>query len=371
MRVPTELPRRRNQTRGRIGLGVAIVVLFVLVASVRGLAGFYTDYLWFKEVQFTSVFRGVLVAKWSLSLIFSLVFFAFLWVNLYLAERLSPRDLTPPDEFVARYREAVAPYSGRVRLLASAMFAFLAGAGVSSQWSNWILFRNATDFGINDPQFGRDIGFFMFKLPFLAFVANWVWVSVFIVALVTAFAHYLAGGIHLQAARDRFTPQVKAHISVLLALAALARAGGYWLQRFELDFSTRGAVHGATYTDVEAQLPALQLLFFISLVATVLFVVNIRRQGWVLPVIAVGLWGFVQIIVAAVYPAFIQKVPRRPPGIQARGALHRPQHRGHASRAGHRRRQGSHLSLRGEARARPTSSPTPARSATSGSGTRR
>ena len=100
---------------------------------------------------------------------------------------------------------------------------------------------------------------------------------------------------------------MKAHISVLLGAMAIVKAVGYYYQRYQLDFSTRGAVNGATYTDVKAQLPALQLLVLISLVAAVLFLLNIRRQGWVLPVIAVGLWAFISIIVGAVYPAFIQK----------------------------------------------------------------
>lgn len=308
MRVPTDLPRRRRAgTKGRAWLGAAVVALFVLLTSLRGLAGFYTDYLWFDELGFTSVFTGVITAKLGLVAAFTLAFFVLLYVNLVIAERLGPRNTAPPDEFVARYRETIAPFSGKVRVVVAAVFALLAGTGVTGQWSKWIMFRNGGDFAVEDPQFGRDIGFYMFKLPFLTFLANWVWVSIFIVAIVTTFAHYLSGGIRIQAARDRFTPQVKGHISVLLALAALARGALYWLQRFELNFSTRGHVNGAGYTDVKAQLPALELLFVISLVATVMFVVNIRRQGWVLPVIAVGLWFFVQVIVATLYPAFIQK----------------------------------------------------------------
>ena len=95
--------------------------------------------------------------------------------------------------------------------------------------------------------------------------------------------HYINGGIRLQTAGERVQPQVKAHLSVLLALIALVRAGDYWLARFELTTSDRGAVMGATYTDVKAQLPAIQLLILISLFSVALLIVNIRRRGWVLP----------------------------------------------------------------------------------------
>src|SRR5437764_1049277 len=108
--------------------------------------------------------------------------------------------------------------------------------------------------------------------------------------LVTAVAHYLNGGIRVQGPLQRVTPQVKAHLSVILGAMALLKAFGYWLQRFELNFSTRGTVQGASYTDVKAELPALNMLIIISIAAAALFFVNRWLKGWVLPIIAVGLW---------------------------------------------------------------------------------
>jgi len=73
------------------------------------------------------------------------------------------------------------------------------GVGVSSQWKQWVLFINHVEFGIKDPQFNKDIGFYVFQLPFLRFIANWLFAGLVIVLLVTAVAHYLNGGIRLQA----------------------------------------------------------------------------------------------------------------------------------------------------------------------------
>jgi uncharacterized membrane protein (UPF0182 family) len=307
VRVPSEARRRRP--RRRIGLIVAAVLLFVLITSIRGIAGFYTTYLWFDELRLTSVWTTILGTKVLLVLAFSAVFFVLLFVNLVLADNLAPRfrPVGPQDEVVQRYRSLVGRHTRKVRFVVSLVFALFAGAGVSSQWNNWLLFRNSVSFGVEDPQFGRDVSFYVFKLPFLSFLVTWAFTAMVVVAVVTVCAHYLNGGIRLQAPGQRVTPQVKAHISVLLGVLALIKAAGYYLQRFELNFSTRGVVDGASYTDVHAQLRALNLLIFISVAAFVLFIWNIRRQGWVLPIIGVSLWAFISVIVGAAIPALMQK----------------------------------------------------------------
>ena len=309
MRSSADMPRRRRRAPNRAWLVVVGMVLFFGLTSLRGIAGFYTTYLWFDELDLTSVWSGVLGTKVVLAVVFSLLFFVALLANLVIADRLAPRfrPLGPEDELVQRYRQMVGPHGGKVRVGVAALFAVLAGTGVSAQWHNWLLFRNAVDFGIQDPQFDRDIGYFVFKLPFLSFLVDWAFVAVLIIAVVTVVAHYLNGGIRIQAPSQRVTPQVKAHVSVLLAVLALIKAVGYYFQRFELSFSSRGVVDGASYTDVRAQLPALELLVIISLFAVVMFLLNIRRKGWALPVIGVGLWALISVIVGAVYPAFTQK----------------------------------------------------------------
>jgi uncharacterized protein len=315
MRVPpTSIEPRRRSFGLRVWLIGAVVLIVVLLASLRGLAGFYTNYLWFQEVGFSATWRGLIAAKIVPTLVFMAFFFVLMLSNLIIADRLAPRTraMGPEDEMVERYRSYVAPYSGRVRIAISAFFAFVVGSGVSSQWSEWLLFRNHVSWGQKDPQFHRDIGFYVFQLPFLRFVSQWLFVSFVLVLLVVAVFHYINGGIRLQTPFQRVTPQVKAHLSVILALMAFTKTAQYYLARFELVFSKRGTVDGATFTDVKAQLPALNFLMIISVAAAVLFIVNIRRRGWVLPVIAVGLWGFISIVVGTIYPAYIQRFSVKP-----------------------------------------------------------
>ncbi|MCI3949989.1 MAG: hypothetical protein K0R11_1923, partial [Acidimicrobiales bacterium] len=305
---------RPRPGRNRVWLIALAVALFVLLTSLRGIAGFYTDYLWFDSLDFAGVFTGVLRSKFLLGLLFTVVLFAVLWANLLIADRLAPRfrPAGPEEELVERYHELIGERTGLVRLLISGLFALILGTGVSGQWDKWILFINSRDVGRVDPQFETDIGFYLFRLPFLSFVVDWAFAAVIVVLLVTAVAHYLNGGIRVQGTGQRVTPQVKAHLSVLLGALALIKAAGYWLQRYELNFSTRGAVDGATYTDVNAQLPVLYLLILISLAAFVLFIVNIWRRGWALPVIAVGLWALVAVLLGGVYPAIVQRFSVEP-----------------------------------------------------------
>jgi uncharacterized membrane protein (UPF0182 family) len=319
MRVPTVEPRRRSRFRLRGWIIGIVVVLIVLLFSLRGLAGFYTDYLWFDSLGQGGTWSSLLAARVAPALVFTVVFFVIMFVNLVIADRLAPkyRAMGPEDELIARYQQVAGPYTMRIRIGVSLFFALIAGIGVSSQWKQWILFTHYQSFGQVDPQFHKDIGFYVFQLPFLKFISEWLFAGLVIVLIVTAVEHYLNGGIRFQSPFQRVTPQVKAHLSVILAVMALVKTAQYYLGRFELDFSTRGVVEGASATDVKAQLPALNLLIFISIVAAGLFLWNIRRRGWVLPIIAVGLWAFVSLVIGTIYPAAYQQFKVGPNEYQA------------------------------------------------------
>jgi uncharacterized membrane protein (UPF0182 family) len=285
------------------------VALFLLVTSIRQIAEFWTDFLWFQSVELESVWSRTLGAKVGLGAFFVMLLFVLLWLNLQIADRISPafHPMGPDDELLSRYHQIVDQRASGVRVLVAFLFAVVTGGGMASRWNDWLLFTNAVDVGRTDPQFGNDIGFYLFKLPFLVAVTDWLFASLVIVLLVTTVAHYVNGGIRLQSPVERVTPQVKAHLSVLLAALALVKASQYFLERYEVLFSTRGTVDGASYMEVNAQLPALNLLLLIALAAFVLFLVNIRRRGWALPAVAVGIWLFVWVVAAGAYPFVFQR----------------------------------------------------------------
>jgi uncharacterized membrane protein (UPF0182 family) len=300
--------------RGRIAIIVFVVLIVALFLSARGIAGFYTDELWYDALGQTDVFWGVIGAKVALAAIFTVVFGSLLVLNLWIADRLAPKSRAPgPEEqFIERYQQIVGRRAWLFRITIGLLFGLVAGVPVASQWKDWLLFTHSVSFGQKDAEFGMDIGFYVFRLPFLTFIVDWLFAALVIIFIITAVAHYLNGGIRLQVQGRRVTPQVKLHLSVLLACLAILKAAGYWLQQYELTTSTRGVVDGATYTDVNAQLPAIKLLFLISLLAAVLLIINVWQRGWRLPVIAVGLWGLVAVVAGAVYPAFVQRFQVQP-----------------------------------------------------------
>ncbi len=301
---------RRFGRNGRvIALGLAAVLIFGLF-SLRGAASFYTDYLWFAALNLASVWRQVLGAKIILTLIFAVVFFALMMLNLWIADRSAPkiRPPGPEEDLISRYHQAVRGRKMLVRILVSGLLAIIVSVGVASRWETWLLFVNAKEFGVADPQFNVDIGFYVFRLPFYTYLVSWAFAAFVLILFITATAHYLNGSVRIMVTGgERAKPFVKVHLSAILAILALIKAADYWLARYELTTSTRGVLDGAFYTDVNAQLPALYLLIAISLCAVVLLVVNLWRRGWTLPVLAVGLWAFVAIVVGGLYPAFVQR----------------------------------------------------------------
>ncbi|WP_423915763.1 UPF0182 family protein [Candidatus Poriferisodalis sp.] len=312
---PRRVPRRRNINRFRLIIGIVIGAGLILLLSIRGLAGFYTDYLWFDSLGFASVWWKVLWAKIGLGLLFTAIFFVLLWVNLFIAERMAAKSAPPgpPEDIAARWRQMSRRRRGLIRIAVALILAFMVGSGVSGQWQAWLFFINSTEFGLTDPQFGRDVGFYIFRLPFFNFLIGWAFAAVLVTFIFTTIWHYLNGAIRVQApAGSRVIPQVKAHLSLLLGLLALIKAVGYYFDRFELTLSTRGFVDGATYTDVNAQLPVLQLLMIISIFSFLLLIVNIWRRGFTYPVIAVALWVVVAGLAGAAYPAIVQRFQVEP-----------------------------------------------------------
>jgi uncharacterized membrane protein (UPF0182 family) len=309
VRVPTATPMPAQRRL----IIIVVVVLAALLLAFTALSGFFVDVLWFREVRLSDVFWTVLRTKVLLGLALGLTFFVLLFSNLWIVRRITPRyrALTPDQEIIERYRMQFEPYVRWLLPLLAFVIAFLVGVGATTHWQTYLLWRNGAGltFGTPEPLFGRDPAFYVFSLPWLQYIQGWLFSSLVWVTLLTAGAHYVWGGIRPQAQGfgEKVSPQVKAHLSVLLGLIMLTKAWGYYLGQFDLLTSTRGVVVGASYTDVNAQLPALRILVVIAIACAILFLVNIRLRGWALPVIAVGLLALVSIIAGAAYPAFVQR----------------------------------------------------------------
>jgi uncharacterized membrane protein (UPF0182 family) len=301
----------RRPSRARRLLLIIGGVLIALLLTLRSISVFWTDYLWFDSIDQTGVWRTLIFTRVWLVVLASLLAFGLFWVNLWVADRLSPRLRRfgggPDEEILDRFQEWVEPRVNLVRLGVSAFFGIVLGLGAAAFWEDFLFFRFGGGFGIDDPVFGADIGRYVFDLPFYRSLFGWTFQLFVVITLVTAALHYLNGGIQIQGDRGRVNPGLKVHLSVLLAVLALLKAFAYMLDQWELLYSERGQVIGASFTDVNAQLPALRLLMIISIVAAVILLVNLRFRGWTLPLVALGLWLGTSIIVGGLYPTFIQR----------------------------------------------------------------
>jgi uncharacterized membrane protein (UPF0182 family) len=291
-----------------------IAVLAVLAVLFTVMSTFYVDLLWFREVNLAGVFWTELRTKVVLGLVFGLLFFALLFANLLVSRRIAPappRFLTPEQEAIERVRMAFEPYLGWLVPVAAASLSLLVAIGVSRQWQVFLLWRNSSGIAFGDVEtlFYRDPAFYIFSLPWLKFLQGWLFSALVGITFLTAIAHFFWGGIRPQARTwaERVAPATRAHLSVLLGLIMLIKAWGYYLGRYDLLTSRRGVVQGASYTDVNAQLPALNFLIIAAVICAVLFFANIWRQRWALPIIAVIVLGAVSVLLGTAYPAFVQR----------------------------------------------------------------
>ncbi|WP_165403844.1 UPF0182 family membrane protein [Egicoccus halophilus] len=295
--------------RRRLGTVVVLGVLLVVFSANR-IAVLLTDLWWFDERGYRDVFTTLLATRVGLGVAFGLLLAALIAGNLLVARRLRPFYIpsTPQQAQIQRYREMADPYLPWLIAGVAAVFGFTSGAAVSAQWESFLLWLNGGEVGTTDAQFGVDLGFYLFDLPFLSFLQTWLFTSLILTLMLTAGAHYLLGGIRPEAEGEKVLPSVKAHLAVLVAAALAVFAWGYWLDRYQLLYSDRGTVTGASYTDVNAELPALYLLLGVSAIAIVLVLLAIRQRGFLLPGAALALLIVASIILQGAYPAAIQRL---------------------------------------------------------------
>jgi uncharacterized membrane protein (UPF0182 family) len=324
MRVPTDVSARPHPVR-RYQLWVlgGVVFLIVAVILVQGLANFYTNYLWYRSVHFTSVWRLMIETKLELAAVFVGIFFIVCWLSLWVVDRIAPRALlvSPELEIVRRYQQIVAGHTFALRTAVSLILALILGVSTDGQWQHWLMFRSGKSFGTSDAQFGKAVGFYVFKLPFLSFLVDWTLVALLLLLIVTSVSHYLNGGLRFQGPSPRVDPRVVAHLSAILAAMALVRAAGYfYVDRYNLAFAKDAYVNGAGYTDVHVRLPAIELLAVVALAVFVLMVFNVYQRRLALPAIGAGLWILVSLAAGVIVPALVQALKVTP----AQSTLERP-----------------------------------------------
>jgi len=301
-------PRRGGGDGGQGGGGRLLwwlLLPFLALILFNTVLGFYTDWLWYDSLALTSVFFTRIIASLGLFAVGAVAFWLFFVVNVMVARRLNPQGLaeTPVMEVIQSIGVRLTP----IIVLVGAFFAFFMGTGASSAWEELLLFFNQQPFGRIDPIFGRDVSFFLFTLPIWQFLRGWLMTATVITLIATA----LASGIGW---RGWNAPAaVRAHLSLLGTLILLLIAWRYRLDALELVYSARGAVFGAGYTDVHAQLPAFTILVFVTIIAAILLLVNVfLRQAWRAIVVVLVGWVAISALAGNVYPNLVQRFQVNP-----------------------------------------------------------
>lgn len=312
--IPNPFANRGGGRRRVSPLTITAVILFILASVLVSSSGFYADLLWYRSVGFVNVWQTTLFTKIYLFIGFGFVTASFILANIYFAFRKRPIYVPVAVEAdnLERYRAQIEPIR---RLVAVGIFAtlfYFAGSSGSKLWQEWLLFKNATNFGTVDPQFGKDISFFAFKLPMWQALIGWGISTIILALIASSVVHYIYSGIRTQVKEDRTTVAARVQLSILLGLLVLLKSVAYWFDRYALTLKEGRLITGLTYTDVNAVLPAKSILSAIAVICSLLFFANIVRKSWLLPTAGVALMVIASVLIAGIYPATIQQFQVKP-----------------------------------------------------------
>lgn len=303
---------RRGPLLPTIGVLAGVIVLFLAMSR------FWTDWLWYDQVGYSEVLVTQWVTRGGLFAFGFLLMGAAVWVNLRIAYRNRPLYVptTPQQRDLERYREAFEPLRKLTFIAAPIVIGFFAGSATATQWQPLLMALNGQSFGQVDPEFGMDLSFYIFTLPFLRFaISLLLWTTIFGL-IAAAFTHYLYGGIQVTGRRRAEKP-ARIQLGVLGGVVMLLIGVNYWLDRYSLltspgDGSPANRWDGATFTEINAVLPARWILAFACVfVAVLIFSFGIRGK-WRFPVVGLALAVVTGLVAGGAVPAIMQAVRVNP-----------------------------------------------------------
>jgi uncharacterized membrane protein (UPF0182 family) len=316
-------PRRSRRARILLFSVLGVIAAFFLITMFASL---YTDRLWYSSVGYSGVYDTMLWTRVGLFFGFGLLMAASVAGNMVIAYRSRPfhRPDSPEQTGLDRYRDAVAPIRTLLLVSVAGVIGLFAGVAANGKWRIFLLWANREPFNSSDPYFHKDVGFYVFTLPWLHFLVGFVIAVLVLSAIASLVVHYLYGGVRLQAASDKMSSTATIQLSILVGLILLAKAVGYWLDRYDLVTSNGNVVTGMGYTDQHSVLPARNIMIGVALICAVLFFVTAWRRVWLLPGVGISLLVVTSILLGLIWPAFVQHFqvdPNRPdkeaPYIQA------------------------------------------------------
>jgi uncharacterized membrane protein (UPF0182 family) len=282
-------------------------VVIVYLAIQFGI-GLYTDFLWFEHFELESVFLTSLWARIGVGLAVAIPFAVLFWINAFIARWQSVRNVLffSEDTLVAQ------PFVSWAIWGVGLFLAWVVGTAASSNWLVFLRFLNQEAFGLADPIFDMDVGFYIYTLPIIHFIQTWLIIGLVLSLIGTVGIYALAQQNNLAEGRVVVLPHVQLHLSILGAILFLAFAAGHWLGLFDLMYSTRGVAYGASYTDVNVSIPALWAMVAVAIVAAAILLLNTLIRRPALSLLAIFIWIVVGIIGTGFIPSFVQRYAVEP-----------------------------------------------------------
>jgi len=302
----TQANTQRPKARRPFLISLAIVAGLALV--LVSASGVYTDVLWFDQLGFLSVFTTQITAKINVFLVSALFSGLFIWLNIFIAWRFRPIYVTKNDFFgrdLGEYRNALDRLRKRLLIIIPVVVAIFLAMPQSSDWATIYTFMNHSYTGVVDPQFKLDIGFYLFDLPFYLQLVSYL-LSVVIFALIpTLIVHLVYGGIKFNGRNSQLSKTARIQVAGLASLIMVLLGLNIWLGQYETMTSPSGLFTGATYSDVNAAIPAAQILTAIAFVVALLFIVVAVIAKWRLAILGTGLMLVTSILLAGVWPGIV------------------------------------------------------------------
>ncbi len=304
-----------NIKRLMILLGVLVFILLWAVISV------YPDWLWFRNLSFAPVFWTMLIGKFGLASVIWLFMVIILFVNLYAAQRLHPVS----EQKTASIGEMpVSGWTANIIILAAILIVSLVIASrASAQWDMVLSYLNQQPFGSNDPVFNKDLGFYVFSLPFYMFVREELLVLFLFAGIVTIVWYIKDGGLQIigQLAQDQppislpkinISEKIGKHLLILGCIIVLLIGWGYHLKVYGLLYSTQGPAFGASYTDIHVKIPAFRILMVISFIWGLFLMYNVFNFKKKRLFLSGAAWFGAILILANGLPTLVQQFVVKP-----------------------------------------------------------
>jgi uncharacterized protein len=297
-----------------MGWFVPILLILIVLLLSGNVVSLYIDWLWFNEIEQASVFLITLTTQLKIGFVLGLLFFLALYGNLVLAHRYRfAGQWHRTDMWLdLPFRTQVDPHITRLIPTIAALVAFFVGLSGATQWENYLLFSNASSFGLSDPVFSNDYGFYTFRFPFLNFMQGWFIGTLTLIILFTAALYTYHGGLGFARQGFFIDPAPRRHLLLLIASILVVKGFGYRLSAYELLFTLRGVVTGAIYSDIHARIPVLNFLFILAILAATAMIAGAYMRGWRLPIVALVTLFTVSLLGGSVYPELLHRFRVQP-----------------------------------------------------------